>query len=212
MMPAMARTNLVPPRFLVFLLVLAGASALLIPVFGLERGTLGGFDIAATIFLLSLVTLFDDSPEQMRKAAERNDANRLLLLLISVVLTLVVIAATVSLLIGRDQLRLPDKLLVTGSLMLVWFFANAVFALHYAHLYYLSGKDGDCGGLEFPGKEPPDFSDFVHFAFTIGVAVQTADIQISARHIRQIVTVQAITGFFFNLFVLALTVNVLAGN
>ena len=39
----------------------------------------------------------------------------------------------------------------------------------------------------------------------------TADIQISARHIRRIVTVQAITGFFFNLFVLALTVNVLAG-
>jgi len=207
----MARTHVVPPRFLVFLAILAAASAILIPTFGLERGTLSSFDIAATVFLLSLVSMLDDDADQLRKAAARNDANRLLLLLLSIVLTLVVTAATVSLLTGKDQLLLPDKLLVTGSLMLVWFFANAVFALHYAHLYYLAGKDGDCGGLEFPGKEPPDFSDFVHFAFTIGVAVQTADIQIGARHIRRIVTVQAITGFFFNLFVLALTVNVLAG-
>ena len=212
MISAMARSNIVPPRFLLFFAVLAAAAALLIPAFGLERGTLSAFNVAATIFLLSLISLFDDNPDQMRTAAERNDANRLFLLLISVVLTLVVVAATVSLLTGKDQLTLPDKLLVTGSLMLVWFFANAVFALHYAHLYYLSGKDGDCGGLEFPGKQPPDFSDFVHFALTIGVAVQTADIQISARHIRRIVTVQAITGFFFNLFVLALTVNVLAGS
>src|SRR5690349_222428 len=88
MMTAMARSNVVPPRFLVFLLVLAAASALLIPLFGLERGALSGFDIAATIFLLSLISLFDDNPDEMRKAADRNDANRLLLLLISVVLTL----------------------------------------------------------------------------------------------------------------------------
>ncbi|GAA4030669.1 DUF1345 domain-containing protein [Sphingomonas rosea] len=207
----MARTNLVPPRFLAFLAVLAGGCALLVPKLGLERGTLAGFDIAALVFLASTISLFDDSADEMRQAAARNDGNRLLLLLVSVVLGLVIGAATVSMLVAKDELTMPDKLLVTGSLVLVWFFANAVFALHYAHLYYLSGKDGDCGGLEFPGKEPPDFSDFVHFAFTVGVAVQTADIQISARRIRRIVTVQAITGFFFNLFVLALTVNVLAG-
>ena len=59
-------------------------------------------------------------------------------------------------------------------------------------------------------KQPPDFSDFVYFAFTIGVAVQTADIQIScAAHPRGSSPCSAIAGFFFNLGVLALTVNVL---
>ena len=50
-----------------------------------------------------------------------------------------------------------DKIIVTVSLMLVWTFGNAVYALHYARLYYsccthdAGGKD--CAGLEFPKLE-----------------------------------------------------------
>jgi len=189
------------------LLLLAGVGIGL--SYGIERGLLGGFLIAATAFLLSEAPLFRRTPADLRKIAASNDANRLLLLGISLVVSAVVVGAVTSMLTGAQSLPLFDKLLVTFTLAVVWFFANGVYAIHYAHLYYLPRSKG---GLQFPGGEEPDFSDFVHFAFTIGVAVQTADIQITDRRIRRVVTGQAIAGFFFNLFVLALTVNVLAGS
>jgi uncharacterized membrane protein len=52
-------------------------------------------------------------------------------------------------------------------------------------------------------------ADFAYFAFTLGVAVQTSDVAITSPHIRKVVTVHCVVGFFFNLGVLALTVNVL---
>ena len=55
----------------------------------------------------------------------------------------------------------------------------------------------------------PLLADFVYFAFTLGVAVQTSDVAITSPHIRKVVTVHCVVGFFFNLGVLALTVNVL---
>jgi uncharacterized membrane protein len=39
--------------------------------------------------------------------------------------------------------------------------------------------------------------------------VQTSDVQVTSRRMRKIVTVHSVIGFFFNLGVLALTINVL---
>lgn len=64
-------------------------------------------------------------------------------------------------------------------------------------------------GSIFPGDREPDYADFCHFAFTLGVALQTADVCITSPHIRRVVTVHCVAAFFFNLGVLALTVNVL---
>jgi uncharacterized membrane protein len=84
------------------------------------------------------------------------------------------------------------------------------FVLHYAHLYYTADDGGrDCAGLEFPKMREPLMADFAYFAFTLGVAVQTSDVAITSPHIRKVVTVHCVVGFFFNLGVLALTVNVL---
>ena len=56
-------------------------------------------------------------------------------------------------------------------------------------------------------------ADFVYFAFTLGVAVQTSRRRRSPRrHIRKVVTVHCVAGFFFNLGVLALTINVLGSS
>ena len=52
-------------------------------------------------------------------------------------------------------------------------------------------------------------ADFVYFAFTLGVAVQTSDVVVTSPHIRKVVTAHCVAGFFFNLGVLALTINVL---
>jgi uncharacterized membrane protein len=45
----------------------------------------------------------------------------------------------------------------------------------------------------------------------IGMTCQTADLDISSRRIRRIVTIHGVSAFFFNLGVLAMTVNVLSG-
>jgi uncharacterized membrane protein len=98
-----------------------------------------------------------------------------------------------------------------------WFFIHLIFALHYAHEYYspesCADNDGhvERGGLRFPGGEPPDYWDFLHFAVIIGVACQTADIEFTSKPLRRIGTLHGVLSFTFNTVALALTINLLAG-
>ena len=93
-----------------------------------------------------------------------------------------------------------------------WIFVHVIFAIHYARRYYSSETDGeDCGGLLFPGGESPDDWDFLHFSIIIGVAAQTADIQIANRPLRRLATVHSVVAFVFNTVILALAINVMAG-
>jgi hypothetical protein len=82
---------------------------------------------------------------------------------------------------------------------------------NYAHLYYDQVEAGDAGGILFPEGGKPVFADFVYFAFVIGMTCQTADLDIASRQIRRVVTLQGLFAFFFNLGVLAMTMNVLSG-
>ena len=202
--------RIAPPRFLLFLAALAAGWGLGVSRLGIEQGLLAGFDAAAIIFLAAYAPALSLGAPALRDKAATNDANRWVLLAVTLLLAVVVLTAIAAQL-GRNQdLRLLEKLLIVGTLVLVWTFANAVFALHYAHLYYLrNGQGGDCEGLAFPGEGQPAMADFIYFAFTLGVAVQTADVAITSTHIRRIVTIHCIAGFFFNLGVLALAVNVL---
>jgi uncharacterized membrane protein len=98
------------------------------------------------------------------------------------------------------------------TVALSWLFVHASFAKHYAHEYFGPADGGGVRrGLIFPGGEDPDFGDFFHFALVIGVAAQTADIQISAKPIRRIVTLHGVLAFVFNTVILALTINLAAG-
>lgn len=204
--------RIAPARFLVFLAVLIAGWGLLIPLAGFELGFLAGFDLAAMVFLFSSLPLLGLGAAALRDAAARNDANRWMLLAISFVLTLVILAAITVQLAAAESLGAFDKILIVATLVLVWTFGNAIYALHYAHLYYSRDDGGkDSAGLRFPGSNEPDMADFAYFAFTLGVAVQTADVAITSPHIRQVATVHCIAGFFFNLGVLALTINVLGG-
>ena len=69
----------------------------------------------------------------------------------------------------------------------------------------------DAGGLHFPGTDHPDYLDFVYFSFIIGVASQTADVEITSREMRRVSLAHSILSFFFNSAVLALTINIAAG-
>ena len=205
--------RIAPARFLMFLGVLALGWAAGFRFIGFERGLLGGFDIAAVAFIGSSAPLFRLGTSALRRAAAENDANRLMLLAVSFLLTLVIFAAITAQLANPEALTIIDKVLIAATLVLVWTFGNAIYTLHYTHLYYSSDDGGkDRAGLKFPGTKEPDLADFAYFAFTIGAALQTADVGITSPHIRRIVTLHCVIAFFFNLGVLALTINVLASS
>jgi uncharacterized membrane protein len=204
--------RIAPPRFVLFLLVLAGAMAGLIPAVGLGRGTMAAFDLAALVFLLSMSTLLRrNEAAQIRQRAVTNDANRVLLLGITGLIMLVVLVAVHGELKGKNDTA--AIVLVIATLVLAWLFSNVVYALHYAHLFYQPDDDGegDRQGLEFPKTEEPDYWDFVYFSFTLGMTFQTSDVEISGRGMRRVVIGQCLAAFVFNLGVLAFTINVLGG-
>lgn len=204
-------TKLAPWRFLLFIALLAVGWAVGLVLLERGRALLIGFDVAAVAFLATCVSTFRHAPADMRGFAERSDANRAVLLFISAVVTVVVLAAIASELGLRGRLGILDKLLIVASLALAWGFGNSVYAFHYAHLFYSADDQGhDRGGLAFPGTDEPLMSDFAYFAFTLGVAVQTSDVQVTSRHIRNVVTIHAVAGFFFNLGALSLAISLLA--
>ena len=106
-----------------------------------------------------------------------------------------------------------STVLIVATLALAWLFSNTVYALHYAHLFYLvdgSGKDG--GGIDIPACTEPDYWDFLYFSFTLGMTFQTSDVEISSRTVRRVVLGQCLAAFVFNIGVLAFTINVLGSS
>jgi uncharacterized membrane protein len=96
------------------------------------------------------------------------------------------------------------------TIVLSWSFVHTIFAFHYAHEYYGKGRDDMIGGLDFPSDKAPDYSDFLYFSLVIGMTSQVSDVQITSKVIRRMVSMHGVLAFFFNLVVLALTVNVVA--
>jgi uncharacterized membrane protein len=95
--------------------------------------------------------------------------------------------------------------LALTTIALSWTFIHIIFALHYAHDYYGSGERAN--GLEFPGKEKPDYWDFVYFSFVVGMTFQVSDVQVTNRWIRRLVVTHGALSFVFNTAILAVTVN-----
>lgn len=103
-----------------------------------------------------------------------------------------------------------DAILTIGTIALSWLFVQVIFTLHYTHEYYAPDSQGpqtDRQGLIFPGEADADYLDFLHFSLIIGVANQTADVQISSQRVRRIATVHSIISWLFNTVILALAVN-----
>jgi len=204
--------NIAPPRFILFAAVFVLASAGGSFWFADSRmALLAGFDMAALAFLLSALPLLNDNPDQMRTTAQENDANRGALLAITALLSVVILFAIGTLIANKAALDWHGVALIVATLVLSWCFANTIFALHYAHLFYLEGSSGDRGGLQVPGTQHPNYWDFLYFSFTLGMTFQTSDIAISGTHLRRVVLGHSMIAFLFNMGILAFTVNALGG-
>ncbi|MBN8843823.1 MAG: DUF1345 domain-containing protein [Sphingomonadales bacterium] len=212
----MARTignRIAPPRFLAYA---AGLIAVALWATLQQRSALQdfliGFDVVTALFLLSTIPLFRTTdPRVMRRHAAENDANRVALLILSLAVSAVVLGTLGLLVAGTSAYSKP---LVIVTLALAWLFANTVYAIHYAHLYYSAGRKNDdhAGGLSIPSTSTPDYFDFLHFALILGMTFQTADIDITSRAIRRVSTGHCLAAFIFNLGILAFAINLIAGS
>lgn len=202
------------PRFhiaVVSFVVLFGALAFFKVPFG--RALLFAFDASALAFLAMLVHMFAGAGKAaIRRRAREEDQGRYGILLIGVSLSTIVLVALGLELHAANAGGLPEILLAASTLMLSWLFMNAMFAVHYAHAYYGDDMLADkCGGLQFPGTDDPDYWDFAYFAIVVGMTFQVSDVQIVDRGLRRAVLVQSMIAFFFNVIIIAITVNVVAG-
>lgn len=202
-----------PARFILFVVLFAVAGGALSTMIDWRNALMAGFDIAAIIFLLACLPLLNDTPAIIRRSAEQNDANRGLLLLITGLVTAVILV-TVGAELAQPKAPPGSTALIVGTLALSWLFSNTIYALHYAHLYYskAEGTGGDARGIDFPGEEKPAYSDFIYFAFTLGMTFQTSDTDITSRGIRKVAVAHSFAAFVFNIGVLAFTINVLGGS
>ena len=173
---------------------------------------LAGWDIGILIYLVlaaRFMRRFDAAA--IKKRAAEEDEGGLVILLLSIGATFASLVAIVFTLVDAKQSGTHLAIVLTiATIVLSWTFVHTIFAFHYAHEYYGERRDGIIGGLEFPGDKKPDYRDFLYFSLVIGMTSQVSDVQITSKVIRRMATMHGALAFFFNLVVLALTVNVVA--
>lgn len=116
---------------------------------------------------------------------------------------------------ASDGDRASHIVLAVVTIVLSWMWIHTRFGFHYAHRYFRHSTPGDPSivndrGLRFPGGHPPDFLDFMYFAFTIGMASQVSDVAVTSRSMRRLTFAHAMISFGFNLSIIALTINILS--
>jgi uncharacterized membrane protein len=177
----------------------------------LPNAVLLGFDLAAVVFLGGLAHLFNKAmPAHMRSQAQALDTGRWGVLWGGVVVSGVVLMALGGELHAAKGGGLLELAVAVASVVLSWLFLNVMFSIHYAHGYY--GDFGDKHkGLEFPDTPDPDYWDFAYFSIVIGMTFQVSDVQITSNYLRRVVLLHSVIAFFFNVFIIAITVNIVAG-
>lgn len=180
---------------------------LLLPSMSVGRALLIGFDIGAALFLALMAALITGvTPDSMPERARVQDDGKWTVLLISMGIAAVVLAALSHELHGVRDKSPTDIALAIGTLLLSWLYVAAIFSQHYAHAYYLKPDQ-----LVFPGTPEPDYWDFVYFATVLSMCCQTSDVAVTSGEMRKLVTLQSLVSFFFNVIIIAITVNVVAG-
>ena len=202
-------------HFKVVIAVLAGVAcglALMAVRLDAMARVLAGWDVGMLVYL-TLAARFRRShgDKDIRKRAAEQDEGGFAILDLSLDAPFASLVAVVIALVGAKQGDTPLAISLTiVTIVLSWTFVHTIFAFHYAHEYYGKGRDDLIGGLDFPGDKAPDYSDFLYFSLVIGMTSQVSDVQITSKVIRRMVSMHGVLSFFFNLVVLALTVNVVA--
>ena len=206
------------PRLFVailFGLCMAQVLVALTPMRTLTAYVIGWNAGAGLYLLLALNMMHGADADKIRHRAARQDEGEMAILALVVLAAMVCLLSIVAELSVAKDLHGSSRGLHIGLSVLTifssWLFTQTMFALHYAHQYYVALFRNGKPGLEFPGDEEPNYSDFFYFSAVIGTSGQTADVNFSSRAMRRIGTVHCILSFLFNTTVLAMMINIAAG-
>ncbi len=173
-----------------------------------SQAVLLGWNLAVLMWLgLTTASMAGASPSVMEMRAARLDEGRWAMLVATLGAALASLAAVMWEIAAAPTPVPPGTLaLAFGTILLSWIFVHVLFAAHYAHEHWLSGK-----GIAFPGNDRPDFLEFLYFGFTIGMTFQVSDACTQTPPMRRLVLVHAVVSFLFNAVILAAAVNLVSG-
>jgi uncharacterized membrane protein len=187
----------------------AGAIVSLLTV--LSASILAGWDVAVLIYLVWVwSSVWRLNPGLTAQLAKREDPS-------TAVAELMVVGAGTALLVavgfalvraGQARGGMRDFLVALGllSVLLSWTVVHTVYMLRYARAYYAE----PVGGIEFNEEEPPTYTDFAYFSFTVGMTFQVADTNITSKAVRRVTLHHALLSYLFGAVLLGLVINVVA--
>jgi len=170
------------------------------------RAMLIAFDVGAALFLVLITTVMRRAtPQTMRHRAQLQDEGKWTVLLMTLGIAGVVLGALSSELHAAKEKSLGDIALASSTIFISWLFVAVMFSQQYAHTFYMKAAQ-----LAFPGTEQPDYFDFLYFSIVLCMCCQTSDVVVSSSEMRRLVMLHSVMSFFFNVIIIAITVNVVA--
>ncbi len=177
-----------------------------------QLAVLAGFDAwaLAQLIWLGVFALPLDAAKTKSRARSEDDSKTSAFLAI-ITAALISLGGVIVALVKAQHVAHAQKVLLTSvaiaTVVLAWATVHAVYVLRYADLYY----NGEPGGIDFPGDEPPDYRDFAYLGFTVGMTYQVSDTNIQSRDIRRTITRHALISYLFGTTIIGVTINVMAG-
>lgn len=199
-------------------LAVAAAVFFIVRSFDLEplvEAVFGWIAFAITYLSLDWIIILKRSVEQIQEMAKKDDGSVVFVFFIVLLAAFASMFAVLFLTVSKEKSN--ETLTVIASvvaMLLSWAMVHTQYIFHYAHEYYDDDDEGSgekAEGLDFPGDEDPDYMDFAYFSFCLGSTFQVSDVDITSKLIRKIVFVHGLLAFFMNTFVVALTINIVAG-
>ena len=188
-----------------------------LPLTAASRGLLAWTAGAAVYLLLSWWLALEFDAKRTRARAQAQDQPGIALFAVLLLSVFASFGAIALMLQHVKDLSGAPRIAHLGLSMLAlaasWLLMQTIFAFRYAHRYYQAElRDHTHGaGLDFPGHLPPDYFDFLYYAHVVGMTSQVSDVVVTSREMRRLTLVHSVTAFAFNMLILALSINVMAG-
>ncbi|MEV0686951.1 DUF1345 domain-containing protein [Nocardia sp. NPDC050378] len=129
-------------------------------------------------------------------------------LVLTVVTSAVGLAAVLSTVADEatENQAVPTEVVAAVVALLAWFLLHLGYAEQYARSYHRRLPEES---LSFPDTPRPNLVDFAYFSFTIGVSFAVSDVTTRTRPLRAQVLLHSVIGFFYNVAVIGVGVDVL---
>ena len=174
------------------------------------------------VFSFSLLSLYwyifyTSKVTHIRTMAATEDTSRIVIFIVTLISATASMLAVILLLTTKHEtysLKVLHLFIAITGMTLSWSLVHTIFAVRYAHMYYADHEtksEAHAAGLDFPNEDKPDFVDFAYFSFVLGMTFQVSDVSISSRKIRRMVLWHSLISFGYNVVIIALTINVIAG-